>query len=84
MRQPVQHGAAFPAEQDAFAVLLQLVVVERIVVLLQQDANAGVEGGEVTARQCSQPRDEQLRDARIDKFMKMGFTGDGAELLGLN
>lgn len=27
---------------------------------------------------------EQLRDSRIDKFMKMGFTGDGAELLGLN
>lgn len=27
---------------------------------------------------------EQLRDSRIDKFMKMGFTGDGAEILGLN
>jgi acetyl-CoA carboxylase carboxyl transferase subunit alpha len=27
---------------------------------------------------------EKLRDSRIEKFMKMGFTGDGAEIMGLN
>ena len=27
---------------------------------------------------------EKLRDTRIEKFMKMGFAGDGAEILGLN
>lgn len=27
---------------------------------------------------------EKLRDTRIEKFMKMGFTGDGSEILGLN
>lgn len=27
---------------------------------------------------------EKLRDSRIEKFMKMGFTGDGAKIMGLN
>jgi acetyl-CoA carboxylase carboxyl transferase subunit alpha len=27
---------------------------------------------------------DKLRDSRIEKFMHMGFTGNGAELLGLN